>query len=108
MALLRVNGGQIDNANVTSCLSKLLPLCLQYAWDLVPTEEELEQGRLYSEKPADAREEMFVRAKEALHSEALATFAVKELLPLLETEQRDEALELVLGAFEGSRFDALP
>lgn len=99
---LKVKGTDIDNAKVTSALSKLLSLCLHYTW------EALDEGRsaeaLYAEKPADVYEEMFKVALKTLGNEEIASFALKELLPLLEAKQKEEALELVNKAFESSRF----
>jgi DNA repair protein SbcD/Mre11 len=100
--LFRVKGEDIDNSKVTSALSKLLTHCLHYAWEAV---EEGKTGEiLLSERPSDVRQEMLDLATKTLGTEALATFAVKELLPLLEAGSTEEALDLVNSAFERLRF----
>lgn len=103
---IKVKGTDIDNAKVTSALSKLLSLCLHYTWEIV--EEGRSQETLYSERPSDIHEEMLKLANKALGNEDLASFTLRELLPLLEGGNKDEALELVTKAFESSRFRAKP
>ena len=51
-------------------------------------------------KPAKIDEELFELAVNSLKSEKLANFAVKELLPLLSTNQVDQANQLIIENFE--------
>ncbi|GFN41024.1 MAG: hypothetical protein YK1312THETA_440006 [Marine Group I thaumarchaeote] len=51
-------------------------------------------------KPAKIDEELFKLAVNSLKSEKLANFAVKELLPLLSTNQVDQANQLIIENFE--------
>jgi hypothetical protein len=67
-------------------------------------EESQSVETLYAERPSDIRQEMFNLATKTLGTEAAATFAVKELLPLLEAGNEEEALDLVDSGFERSRF----
>lgn len=100
--LFRVKGKEIDNAKVTSALSKLLTHCLHYSWEAIDERQSPES--LYSERPSDIRQEMFNLATKTLGNEAAATFAVKELLPLLEADSEEDALDLVNTVYEQSRF----
>ncbi|HEU04500.1 MAG TPA: metallophosphoesterase, partial [Nitrosopumilus sp.] len=52
------------------------------------------------DKPAKIDEELFKLAVNSLKSEKLANFAVKELLPLLSTNQVDQANQLIIENFE--------
>jgi len=97
-----IAGVEVDPARVTAALTRLTPLCLT----CVPTvEEETEKGeRVYDEKPGDIGNEMRALAEGALGNKELASFAVDELLPLLQRGETDEALSIVQRAFEKSRF----
>jgi exonuclease SbcD len=103
IVLLNVKGREIDNARIASFLSRLLSLCLHYSWDII-SDGQGEGGLIYSERPSDIRDEMLKLARDALGNEELASFAVKELLPLLEADQKESASELVERAFETLRF----
>ena len=52
------------------------------------------------DKPINIDEELFKLAVNSLKSEKLANFAVKELLPLLSTNQVEQANQLILENFE--------
>jgi DNA repair protein SbcD/Mre11 len=97
-----ISGVEVDPARMTAALARLAPFCLA----CVPTVREQSQSldRVYDEKPADIANEMLSLAENALGSKELASFAVDELLPLLQGGQTDEALSLVEEAFEKSRF----
>jgi hypothetical protein len=52
------------------------------------------------DRPARIDEELFKLAVNALKSEKLATFAINDLLPLLSTNQLDQATQLVIENFD--------
>jgi len=106
VVLVRVKGEEIDNARVAAAISGLRDLCLYPDWEPI-----LEGGppgqELLLEKPADIQEEMLRLAELALGEEKRASFAVRELLPLLERGESEEALDLVNKAYESSRFKSV-
>jgi len=99
---LKVKGNDIDSRVVADNLSKLNEIVLHYIWE--PVEERRASLSVYDEKPSDIDTEMLNRTREALGSDELAEFAVKELLPLLAENRIDEACELVWKGYERSRF----
>ncbi len=101
--LLRVMGADIDNGNVNASLGAFRENCLYADWTPVVEETGGGGGSLLAERPADIQQEMFTLALKALGTEAKASFAVNELLPLLAAGNQKEALELVTRTFEESR-----
>jgi DNA repair exonuclease SbcCD nuclease subunit len=99
---LKVKGKEIDYGKVTSTLSRLLKSCLYYVPEVI--DEGAAEGTIYNERPYDINEEMLKLAGNALEDPRLADFAVRELLPLIESGQKAEALDLLNRAFETSRF----
>ncbi len=99
---LKVRGEGIENSKVTSAFSDLIALSLHCGWEAV--EERPSADKLFAERPSDVRQEIFDLAARALGDQAVAAFAVKELLPLLEAGEHEEALDLVYSTFEASRF----
>jgi DNA repair exonuclease SbcCD nuclease subunit len=103
VVLVRVKGHEIDNAKVAASISGLRDLCLYPDWE--PILEGSPSGQeLLTERPTDIQEEMVRLATLALGDERRASFAIRELLPLLERGEKEEALDLVNKAYEKSRF----
>jgi exonuclease SbcD len=103
VVLVRVKGDEIDNARVSAAVSGLSDLCLYPDWEPILTGAVAGQ-RVLTERPGDIQEELLRLATEALGDEDRARFAVRELLPLLERGENEEALDLVNRAYEASRF----
>lgn len=99
---LQIKGDDMDSRVVADNLSKLNDIVLHYIWE--PVEERQASLSVYDEKPSDIDIEMLKRTREALGSDELAEFAVKELLPLLAENRIDEACELIWKGYERSRF----
>jgi len=73
---------------------------LHCSWKISQTDD---AGSILLDRPARIDEELFKLAVNALKSEKLATFAINDLLPLLSTNQLDQATELVIENFEHSK-----
>ncbi len=99
---LQVIGQDVDSGVIASNLSKLNDYALHYVWE--PVEEGKTSPSVYDEMPTDFDIEMLKRTREALGSDELAVFAVKEMLPLLSEGENDEAFELAWKVYENSRF----
>jgi hypothetical protein len=54
------------------------------------------------ERPGDIDTELFELAKKELGNEVLARFAIKELLPLLESGNTDDAFSMIWQNYERS------
>jgi DNA repair protein SbcD/Mre11 len=102
-----VAGHDIDNAKVAASVSSLRDVSLYADW--VPVVEAGPAGQeVLTGKPTDLQEEMMRLARGALGDEEQAKFAVKELLPLLERDGKEEASDLAIKAYETSRFKKVP
>jgi len=96
---VKVTGKDIDSKNVANMLSRLANLALHYRWDII---DESSSHTLLEERPYDIETELFELAKKELGNEDVARFAVKELLPLLESGNTDEAFSIAWQAYEKS------
>jgi len=101
VVILNVKGTEIDGIRVAKTVEPLRDCTLYYEWN--PMIESRGAKNLKS-KPADINEEMFNLALEITKREDLASFAIKELLPLLQEESTKEATELLWKAYEQGRF----
>jgi len=96
---VRVDGKDIDSKNVAAMLSRLANIVLHYRWDII---DESLSYTVLGERPGDIDTELFELAKKELGNEDLARFAIKELLPLLESGNTDEAFSLTWQNYERS------
>lgn len=96
---VKVSGKDIDSKNVADMLSRLANLVLHYRWDII---HESASHTLMQERPSDIDAELFELAKTELGNEEMARFAIKDLLPLLESGNTDEAFSLTWQTYEKS------
>lgn len=85
-----------DNAQpdlIQTQIAKLSSLTLRCFWKVLSKEEN--NGSVFMGRPVKIEDEMFRVAKEVLSSEALANFAINELLPLLTKGNNEEANHLI-------------
>ena len=94
---IKIYGKNIETDLVQSQIARLYPLTLRCFWRAIQTEEI--NGSTFVDRPAKIDDEMFKLAKDILNSEAWANFAIRDLLPLLSTNQIDEANHLVIENF---------
>ncbi|MGI0082581.1 MAG: metallophosphoesterase [Nitrosopumilaceae archaeon] len=94
---LKIRGEKIETDIIQSQIARLIPITLRCFWKAIRTEENA--GSIFVERPAKIDDEMFKLAKNILNSEALANFAIKDLLPLLSTNHIDEANQLIIENF---------
>jgi DNA repair exonuclease SbcCD nuclease subunit len=99
---LQIKGPDIDSSVIAENLAKLNEFALHYLWE--PIEEGKISASTYDERPSDIDSEMLKRTMQALGTDDLADFAIRELLPLLAENKTDEAFTLAWKAYESSRF----
>jgi hypothetical protein len=105
IARLEVIGKDIDSRAIASNLVKLVDCCLYYVWH--PVEEGGIASRAYDAMPADMDAELYRLSSEALGSDALAKFAIEEILPLATEKDARAALDVVWDAFKSGRLGNL-
>jgi DNA repair exonuclease SbcCD nuclease subunit len=94
---LKIKGDKIETDHIQNQVSLLSSLSLRCFWGVVNKKSD---SSIYLERPNIIDEELFNLAIDSLGSERLASFAVKELLPLLSTEQIKEAGLILVENFE--------
>jgi len=95
---LKIEGGNIETDIIQAQISRLNSLTLRCFWKIISKNEE--DSSVLLEKPRLIDDELFRLSVNALGSEKIASFAVKELLPLLTTNQLKEATQIVVENFE--------
>jgi len=94
---LKISGKKIETDLIQAQISRLNPYSLRCFWKIINNDRM--DSSIYFEKPNQIDEELFKLSVNALGSEQIAHFAVKELLPLLSSKQLDEATQLVVENF---------
>ena len=94
----RIQGNNIETDLVQAQILRLSSHTLRCSWKIYQKEEK--GSRVLLEKPARIDDELFKLAVSTLKSEKLASFAVKELIPLLSMNEIEQASQLVFENFE--------
>ena len=94
---VKIIGKSIERDVVQTKISQIIPKTLHCSWKMLQTED---GSSVLLNRPARIDEELFKLAVNALKSEKLANFAVKDLLPLLSSDQLEQATQLVIENFE--------
>jgi DNA repair exonuclease SbcCD nuclease subunit len=95
---LKIDGENLESDLIQAQISRLIPHTLYCSWKIL--QKNSDDSSVLMDKPAKIDEELFKLAVNSLKSEKLANFAVKELLPLLSTNQVEQANQLIIENFE--------
>ena len=95
---LKIVGSKIEADVVQAQISRLNPYLLRCFWRVISNKSD--DSSVYLEKPNRIDDEMYKLAANALNSQPLAHFAIKELLPLLSSRQLEAATQLVVENFQ--------
>ena len=94
---IKIIGTDIERDVVQTKISQIIPQTLHCSWKMLQSED---SSSVLLNRPARINEELFKLAVNALKSEKLANFAVNDLLPLLSSNQLDQATQLIIENFE--------
>ena len=94
---IKIIGKDIERDVIQTKISQIIPQTLHCSWKMLQNED---ASSILLNRPARIDEELFKLAVGALKSEKLANFAVNDLLPLLSTNQLEQATQLVIENFE--------
>jgi len=94
---VKIHGKSVERDVVETKISQIIPKTLHCSWKISQTDD---ATSILLDRPARIDEELFKLAINALKSEKLATFAVNDLLPLLSSNQLDQATQLVIENFD--------
>jgi len=95
---LKIESENVEQEIIQAEISRLIPYTLHCSWKLVQKQDS--DSSVLSDRPARIDEELFKLAVNALKSEKLASFAVKDLLPILSASQVEQANQLIIENFE--------
>jgi DNA repair exonuclease SbcCD nuclease subunit len=95
---LKIEGDNIESDIIQTQISRLNSLTLRCFWKIIAKNED--ESSVLLERPHLIDDELFRLSVNALGSEKIASFAVKELLPLLTANQLKEATQVVVENFE--------
>ena len=95
---LKIESENVEQEIIQAQISRLIPHTLHCSWKLVQKQDS--GSSVLSDRPARIDEELFKLAVKSLKSEKLASFAVKDLLPILSASQIEQANQLIIENFE--------
>lgn len=102
VARIEIAGRDIDSRSIAATLVKLNEHCIHYVWQVI--EEGGPAAKAYESRPADIDAELYRLSAEALGSEEMAGFAIKEILPFAAENDARSVLEIVWEAYKRRRF----
>ena len=97
---LKIQGKDIQTDLVQAQISRLMPYALRCSWKI---SNQLSDSSVLMEKPIRMDDEMLKLAISTLKSEQLANFAIKELLPLLTSNNLEQASQLIVENYKQFR-----
>lgn len=95
---IKIQGENIETDQIQAQISRLHAQTLRCFWRI--TSKEISDSSVFLERPNAIEDEMFRLSVDAVGSEQIANFAVKELLPLLASDQIKEASQIIIENFE--------
>ena len=95
---IKIQGENIETDEIQAQISRLYAQTLRCFWRIIS--KEISDSSVFLERPNAIEDEMFRLSVDAIGSEQIANFAVKELLPLLASNQIKEASQIIIENFE--------
>lgn len=95
---IKIQGENIETDQIQAQISRLHAQTLRCFWRI--TSKEISDSSVFLERPNAIEDEMFRLSVDAIGSEQIASFAIKELLPLLASNQIKEASQIIIENFE--------
>jgi len=95
---IKIQGENIETDQIQAQISRLQAQTLRCFWRIIS--KEISDSSVFLERPNAIEDEMFRLSVDAIGSEQIANFAVKELLPLLASNQIKEASQIIIENFE--------
>ena len=95
---IRIEGKDIETDQIQAQITKLNSQVLRCFWK-VSTNQDLDSS-VFLDRPSIIDDEMFRLSINSVNSEKLARFAIKELLPVLTSNEIDEASQIIFEEFQ--------
>jgi len=95
---IKIQGENIETDQIQTQISRLYAQTLRCFWKI--TSKETLDSSVFLERPNTIEDEMLRLSVNAIGSEQIANFAIKELLPMLASNQIKEASQIIIENFE--------
>ncbi|MCV0431602.1 DNA repair exonuclease [Nitrosopumilus sp.] len=95
---IKINGENIETDNIQAQISRLNSIALRCFWRI--NTRQGSDSSVFLDRPNIIDEEMYRLSVDALGSEQAASFAIKELLPVLSSGEIKEASEIIIENFQ--------
>nr|WP_320416603.1 hypothetical protein [Candidatus Nitrosotenuis chungbukensis] len=95
---IKISGDNIESDIVQNQMARLAPHTLHYVWRL--TQNSDGNSSVLLDRPASIDDELIRLAANCLGKTDLASFAIRDLLPLLSANRTDEAGQMIMERFE--------
>jgi len=95
---VKISGENIETDNIQAQIARLNALVLRCFWKI--TTKQISDSSVFLDKPNVIDDEMFRLSAHVLGSEENARFAIKELLPILTSNEINEASQLIYENYE--------
>ena len=95
---IKIQGENIETDHIQAQISRLNSLVLRCFWRI--STKSISDSSVFLDRPNVIDDEMFKLSVDALGSEQVASFAIKELLPVLASGQIKEASQIIIENFE--------
>ena len=95
---VNIKGENIETDHIQAQISRLNSIVLRCFWRI--STKQVSDSSVFLDRPNIIDDEMFRLSVDALGSEQAASFAIKELLPVLSSGEIKEASEIIIGNFE--------
>ena len=95
---IKIQGENIETDQIQAQISRLYTQTLRCFWRI--TSKEISNSSVFLERPNAIEDEMLRLSVNAIGSEQIANFAIKELLPMLASNQIKEASQIIIENFE--------
>lgn len=95
---VNIKGENIETDHIQAQIARLNSMVLRSFWRI--STKQISDSSVFLDRPNIIDDEMFRLSVDALGSEQDASFAIKELLPVLSSGEIKEALEIIIENFE--------
>ena len=95
---IKIKGENPEIERIQAQISPIQQQTLRCFWKIIS--RDITESSVFLDKPNAIDDEMFKLATSVLGSEKIANFAIRELLPVLESNQIKEATQIILENFE--------
>ena len=95
---IKIHGENIETDHIQAQIARLNSMVLRCFWGI--STKKISDSSVFLDRPNVIDDEMFRLSVDALGSEKSASFAIKELLPVLSLGEIQEALQIIIENFE--------